>query len=78
MLTVAVFADLERMSSKNSLVHGDKALTCEHAISTYVKSTPYQSPYTPGTITMEERYMSLLTVLNEASARFPEPLTTRS
>ncbi len=46
--------------------------TCKDAVSTYVETTPYQSSYMPGTIVMEERYMNLLIVLNEATMRFPE------
>ena len=46
-----------------------------HAMTTFVYSSAYKDAYVPGTIDMTERYMNLIAVINEATARFPETLS---
>jgi len=78
VLTVAVFADLDRMSSACLPSRDTRECTGKNAISTYVELSPCQSPYVPGTIAMEDRYMNLLMVLTEASTRFPKTPETNA
>lgn len=43
-----------------------------HALATFARSSPNDSSFVPGTISMEQRYANLLCVINEATMRFPE------
>lgn len=80
-LTTTVTTRRDELSSNTSTSRRSEVCsevcTCSHPFRGFIESPAYQSSYVPGAITMEERYMNLLLVMNEATMRFPESSSTR-
>lgn len=69
---VVAFAALKKHPSSTWLTRRDRSCNCSHSVRLFVDAPPVKSSFVPGLITMEERYINLLVVLNEASAKFPD------
>ena len=70
--TISAFAALKKRPSSTWLTRRDRSCNCSHSVRLFVDAPPVKSSFVPGLITMEERYINLLVVLNEASAKFPD------
>lgn len=72
LLIVVVLAELDAMSSDAGYMTKRDVCACRPSLNTFVGLPAYHGAFIPGTVAMEERYMNLLLVMKEATARFSE------